>query len=65
MLFLLSDNDLQPVAEGDMTVSILGDDDAFRLMAPQGDKPSPSSNQQRNNLGQNQGLGEEQPYVDL
>ncbi|KAF1828726.1 hypothetical protein BDW02DRAFT_603169 [Decorospora gaudefroyi] len=54
-----------PVAEGDMTVSILGDDDAFGSIAPQGDEPSPGGDQQRNDLGQNQGLGEEQPYVDL
>ena len=63
--FLSSDNDSQPVAEGDMTVSILGDDDAFGSMAPQGDEPSPGGDQQRNDLGQNQGLGEEQSYVDL
>ncbi|KAJ5979254.1 hypothetical protein N7501_002596 [Penicillium viridicatum] len=63
--FLSSDSDSQPVAEGDMTVSILGDDDAFGSMAPQGDEPSPGGDQQRNDLGQNQGLGEEQPYVDL
>lgn len=48
--FLSSDNDSQPVAEGDMTVSILGDDDAFGSMAPQGDEPSPGGDQQRNDL---------------
>jgi hypothetical protein len=41
VLFLSSNNDSQPVAEGDMTVSILGDDDAFGSIALQGDELLP------------------------